>query len=222
MRINKYIALHTSLSRRKADEAVANKRVKINGSNASLGDLVSEGDEVLLDDVPVRGELPPKTILLLNKPVGYVCSKSGQGSKTIYDLLPKKYHLLKTAGRLDKDSSGLLILSNDGDFLQSLTHPSHKKEKIYLIMLNKPLSKDHQIEIEKGVKLEDGLSSLGLTQINKSRFEWRVSMTEGRNRQIRRTFNALGYNVINLHRTIFGGYKIGNLSSGGYTEINKI
>lgn len=222
MRINKYIALHTSLSRRRADEAVANGRVKINNCTAGLGSLVNEGDDVLLDDAPVRGELPAQTILLLNKPVGYVCSRHGQGSKTIYDILPSKYHSLKPAGRLDKDSSGLLVLSNNGDFIQNLTHPSKQKEKIYLVMLNKPLSKDHQNQIEKGVELEDGLSALKLTSLDKNRFEWRVCMTEGRNRQIRRTFNALGYNIINLHRTIFGGYKIGNLSSGSFTEVSTI
>lgn len=220
MRINKYIALHSSLSRRRADDAVANGRVKINGTRAELGSIVEANDEVLLDGVPVRGDLPKRTILLLHKPIGYVCSKQGQGSKTIYDLLPEKYRSLKPAGRLDKDSSGLLVLSNDGDLLQELTHPSKLKEKIYLVILNKPLSKDHQTDIEKGIELDDGTSYLGLKPIDKARFEWRISMTEGRNRQIRRTFNALGYNVINLHRTIFGGYKIGDLAPGKYFEVS--
>jgi pseudouridine synthase len=220
MRINKYIALHTSLSRRRADEAVVCGRVKINGLEAALGSIVENNDEVLLDDVPVRGVLPDRTVLLLHKPVGYVCSRQGQGSKTIFDLLPDKYKTLKPAGRLDKDSSGLLILSNDGDLLQELTHPSKLKEKIYLVMLNNPLSKEHQAQIGKGVELEDGISALGLEPLDKSRFEWRISMTEGRNRQIRRTFNSLGYNVINLHRTIFGGYKIGNLAPGKYIEVS--
>ena len=111
MRINKFLALHTSLSRRSADVAIAEGRVKINKNLAVAGTDVSETDKVMLDDVPVHNQAPRQVILLLHKPIGYVCSKSGQGSKTIYDLLPIDYKNLKPAGRLDKYSSCLLYTS---------------------------------------------------------------------------------------------------------------
>lgn len=219
MRINKFLALNTSLSRRRADEAVANKRVKINGKFASNGSQVSADDLVLLDEVPVRGDLPEKTVVLLNKPTGYVCSRRGQGSKTIYDLLPKEYSSLNPAGRLDKDSSGLLLLTNDGDLLYELSHPSKEKEKVYEVILNLALSTDAKTQIENGVKLDDGISKMKLQSINKSRFEWQVTMHEGRNRQIRRTFKAVGYEVIALRRISFGDYKLNNLAVGAYIKI---
>jgi 23S rRNA pseudouridine2605 synthase len=220
MRINKFLALNTSLSRRRADEAIAQKRVKINDIYASTGTIVAREDMVLLDDVPVGGdEKLEKQIVLLNKPIGYVCSKNGQGSKTIYDLLPIEYKNLKSAGRLDKDSSGLLILTNDGDLLNELTHPSKEKNKIYEIILNKPLSSDDEKNIIEGIELADGISALGLNPLAKNRFEWEVTMHEGRNRQIRRTFNALKYDVISLNRIVFGKYKLNNLAKGCYKVL---
>jgi len=221
MRINKFLALNTSLSRRRADEAVANKRVKINGKYADNGSQVSADDLVLLDEVPVRGDLPERTVVLLNKPTGYVCSHNGQGSKTIYDLLPKEYSNLNPAGRLDKDSSGLLVLSNDGDLLYELTHPSKEKNKTYEVMLNKPLSKNDQDEINQGVKLVDGISNLKISPLSKNRFEWQVVMHEGRNRQIRRTFSALGYEIVALNRTAFGEYSLGYLPVGSSVRVKR-
>lgn len=220
MRINKYLALHTSLSRRRADDAIAENRVVINGKPATAGMLVKSKDEVLLDDVPVRSEIAARTLILLNKPVGYVCSRRGQGSRTIYDLLPENYQNLKPAGRLDKNSSGLVLLTNDGDLLFELTHPSKKKNKIYEIILNKPLSANDVISIKKGVKLEDGISALGLTQLATNHFEWKITMHEGRNRQIRRTFSALGYEVVNLHRTAVGDYQLDTIPLGKYILHN--
>lgn len=219
MRINKFIALHTSLSRRRADEAVYQKRVKINGDIADQGAQVEDTDIVLLDDVPVRSQSSGKIIIILNKPVGYVCSRHGQGSRTIYDLLPMEYHNLKPAGRLDKDSSGLLVMSNDGDLLFELTHPSKEKIKIYEIILNKQLSSSDKNEIDKGVDLADGMSRLKISPLSTNRFEWRVEMHEGRNRQIRRTFSALNYEIISLNRIAFGEYSLGNLPKGAIKVI---
>lgn len=215
MRINKFLALHTSLSRRSADIAIANGRVKINKSLATAGMDVSETDSVMLDGVPVHNQKPRQVILLLHKPAGYVCSRNGQGSKTIYDLLPNDYKNLKPAGRLDKYSSGLLLMSNDGDLINELTHPKKQKDKIYRVVLDKPLNPTDQKAIDNGVKLEDGVSRLQLCK-DKDSFTWIVKMHEGRNRQIRRTFKALGYEVVALHRTNFGDYDIGNIAPGNH------
>ena len=216
MRINKFIALHTSLSRRNADVAVLQKRVTVNGVVTMPGMIINDTDSELLDDVPVRGELPARIIILMNKPVGYVCSRRGQGSKTIYELLPSFYKILKPAGRLDRDSSGLLLLTNDGDLLFELTHPSKQKTKVYSIILSKPLTIADEKNIIKGVELEDGRSALGLKPLDNSRFEWQITMHEGRNRQIRRTFAALDYNIIRLHRTTFGDYSVASIPTGGF------
>ena len=162
--------------------------------------------------------------IAFHKPVGYVCSRRAQGSApTLYDLLPAKYRHLKTVGRLDKDSSGLILLTNDGDFAFQMTHPKFRKTKVYEVELNRPLEPLHQQMIsDYGVKLEDGISKFKVitstesTEDQLSRTRFTVVLTEGRNRQIRRTFAALGYRVTKLHRTTFGQYELGDLQPGKY------
>ncbi len=136
------------------------------------------------------------------------------GSRTIYDLLPPEYHQLKPVGRLDKASSGLLLLTNDGQLANQLTHPRYGKTKVYEVTLDKPLQADHQKQIEQGVQLSDGPSQLNLKPLNINTNRYKVTMSEGRNRQIRRTFAALGDGVTTLHRTQFGPYQLDNLPSG--------
>lgn len=162
-----------------------------------------------------------RVYLAMNKPAGYVCSRRRQGeSPTIYELLPKKYQELKTVGRLDKDSSGLILLTNDGDFAFQMTHPKFTKTKVYEVELDKALEPLHQQLIaDFGIEIGDGVSRLGLERLDDSRKSWRVTMAEGRNRQIRRTFGALGYTVTALHRTDFGRYRLDGLQSGGFAEI---
>lgn len=214
MRINKFVALATGMSRRAADAAVADKRVTINGQIAAIGTEVQDADVVALDNQRITPAVKTVTILL-NKPVGYVCSRNGQGSQTIYDLLPAEYHQLKPIGRLDKDSSGLLLLTNDGDLANQLTHPRYGKTKVYEITLDTPLEPlHHQMINDHGVQLEDGPSQLQLQKLSDDALNWQVTMHEGRNRQIRRTFAALGYTVVKLHRTVFGDYQLNNLQLG--------
>jgi 23S rRNA pseudouridine2605 synthase len=215
MRINKYIAQISGLSRRAADTAIENGRVLVNGQSPSTGQDVTDTDTVTLDGRRLENTVQLVTIML-NKPVGYVCSRDGQGSKTVYDLLPKEYHNLKPVGRLDKDSSGLLLLTNDGNLANQLTHPSAGKQKKYEIHLHKDLTPlHHQMIVDYGVALEDGPSRFMLTRLHsRDNKDWLVTMSEGRNRQIRRTFSALGYTVRRLHRTNFGQYSLGSLAEG--------
>lgn len=266
MRINKFVASSTGLSRRTADTAIAAGKVLVNGVVPSSGYTVQDGDRVTLNNRAIT-PAPTTVTIMMNKPVGYVVSRNGQGSPTIYSLLPLKYHTLKPVGRLDKNSSGLLLLTNDGDLANELTHPSRQKVKVYEIALNKPLEPLHQQMIsDHGVQLEDGLSQFSISKIDPARSTgaeqsdagedkadasepraWRgreakpsgrgradsersdavtrgeaslssinetalshyqITMREGRNRQIRRTFGALGYDVIKLHRTQFGPYTL--------------
>ena len=214
MRINKYLALYTDLSRRSADQAIDDGRVTLNGEKPSSGASVDASDVVTLDGRAITPDVK-RVVLILNKPVGYVCSKDGQGSETVYDLLPEQYHNLNPVGRLDKDSSGLLLMTNDGDLANKLTHPSYQKTKIYEIELDKPLQPLHQQMIsDYGVQLDDGPSKLQLEKLDDMGQQLRVSMHEGRNRQIRRTFSALGYMVTKLHRTHFGSYILGDIKKG--------
>lgn len=221
MRINKYLALATGMSRRAADIAVEQGKVLINNELPKVGSTVSEHDTVTFNGRPVEVSAKTTTILL-NKPSGYVVSRDGQGSRTIYNLLPPEYHQLKPIGRLDKDSSGLLLLSDDGRLTHQLTHPSFQKLKVYEITLNKPLMPLHRQMINDfGIELEDGPSQLRLERISEGDdTSWRVRMKEGRNRQIRRTFASLDYEVKTLHRTHFGPYALNNLKSGQVEQVD--
>jgi 23S rRNA pseudouridine2605 synthase len=220
MRINKYVASATGLSRRAADKAIAEGRVAINGKTASLGDAQAVSDKVTLDGSPITPAVKT-VILVLNKPEDYVVSRNGQGSKTVYELLPEKYQTLQPVGRLDKNSSGLLLMTNDGELANQLTHPRYAKTKIYHVNLDKALAPLHQQMINDiGVQLNDGPSKLALQKLNENGDKWQVTMQEGRNRQIRRTFQALGYDVFRLHRTNFGSYSLGSLKPGETEEVN--
>ena len=218
VRLNKFLAHNAGISRRQADEYITHGRVTINGVTATIGDRVQPSDNIALDGKPLKA-LAKKTYLLLNKPVSYVCSRKQQGDNpTIYSLLPAKYHELKPVCRLDTDSSGLILLTNDGDFAHQMTHPRFHKTKLYEVELDKPLQPLHQQMISDfGVTLEDGVSQFLVEKVGDWKMEtgswdrpqigseppknFQVTLTEGRNRQIRRTFAALGYTVTKLHRT---------------------
>lgn len=222
MRLNKFIASASDLSRRAADDAIAQGRVTVDGRQPSAGEQVSGNEDIRLDGI--RLHAPAKThTLLLNKPRGYVVSRNGQGSRTVFELLPPEFQQLQAVGRLDKESSGLLLLTNDGNLAQQLTHPSHQKIKRYEVTLDQPLAPLHrQMISEFGVQLDDGPSKLGLERLEEGNDRsWVVTMHEGRNRQIRRTFKALGYHVTALHRTTFGNYQLPlNLASGAYISVD--
>lgn len=219
-RLNKYLAFQLGVSRREADSLIEHGHVRVNGEIAILGSRHDDSDVV-----SVRGKSIGKDAiyeyLALNKPEGYVSSRKQQGEfPTIYSLLPEKYHHLKPVGRLDKDSSGLILLTNDGDFAYQMTHPKFYKVKKYEVSLDIPLEPLHQQMInDHGIQLDDGESRLTLERADDSRLNWIVTMHEGRNRQIRRTFAALGYTVTKLYRTDFGKYTIGDLEMGSFTLV---
>ena len=221
MRLNKFIALSLGVSRRKADELIEQGKILVNGDRAVLGRQISQSDTVLHNSQELH--IQPKKLILLHKPVGYLCSRASQGgAPTIYELLPTSLHHLKPVGRLDKDSSGLILLTNDGDFAHQMTHPSFYKIKRYLVTLDQPLQPLHRQMINDfGVQLPDGPSRLTLErQHDGDDRRWIVQMNEGRNRQIRRTFAALGYTVKKLHRTDFGNYSLGGMKRGEFQESN--
>lgn len=217
MRLNKFLALARGISRRQADELISAGRVSVNGGPTRLGQVLAPADQVVVDDKVVT--TPPLVYLALHKPAGYVCSRHGQGAPTIYELLPKRYHDLKSVGRLDKDTSGLLMLSNDGDWAQRLTHPKYAKAKTYELELDRELSSADQSKLTSGVKLEDGLSQVEFLSGGGTKHT--IRLRQGRNRQIRRSFAALGYQVTRLHRREFGRYRLNGLKSGEFKEVGK-
>lgn len=225
-RLNKYLALHSGSSRREADELIAQGKVRVNGLPAVIGQRVHTGDTVAIHGKTVQKKTN-FSYIAFNKPVGYVCSRKPQGdTPTIYSLLPEKYHSLKPVGRLDKDSSGILLLTDDGDFAHHMTHPSFHKVKVYEVTLDQPLQPLHQQMINDfGIMLEDGKSQFTIEKIARPQSSrstaskgqtYQITMHEGRNRQIRRTFAALGYTVTKLHRTQFGAYSDSQLKIGTY------
>lgn len=221
-RLNKYLALQLGISRREADALIADGNITVDGRTATLGARLESTSTVLVKGKPLDGHVS-FVYLMLNKPIGYVSSRRQQGdSPTLYSLLPKELHHLKPVGRLDRDSSGLILLTNDGDFAYQMTHPKFYKIKEYEVSLDKPLAPLHQqIISDHGINLEDGPSRLILERQDDSRRSWTVTMHEGRNRQIRRTFSALGYTVTKLHRTRFGEYALGELAEGKFRTVAK-
>ena len=224
-RLNKFLALQLGISRRQADELIEKGRISINGKTAQLGERFKAGDEIKLGEKKISKTREKKKYVIFNKPRGYVCSRKKQGeNETIYAILPKEFSVLKPVGRLDKDSSGILLLTNDGDFAFQMTHPKFRKVKEYLVSLDTPLQPIHQQMIaDFGINLPDGKSQLGLERLDDSRKNWKVIMSEGRNRQIRRTFSAIGYEVEELHRTVFGSYILPkDLNFGDFRKVKKL
>ena len=217
MRLNRYVASASGVGRRQADKLIANGQVKVDGVLAVTGQQIDPGQVVLLANRKL--ELPNKHLtIMLNKPAGYIVSRQGQGAPTIYQLLTKDYQTLKPIGRLDKDSSGLLLMTSDGDLINRLAHPRFKKIKIYQVVLDKEIAPNDVRQLKKGITLEDGLSKMEIRQASGQKLL--VALEEGRNRQIRRSFDHPGYKVTKLHRIAFGKYALDELASGHYREIN--
>ena len=219
IRLNKFLAERLGVSRREADDLIAAGRILIDEKPAKLGDRIDKNNKVCYNGniVPFETDF---LYIAFHKPIGYVCSRRAQGlAPTLYELLPKEYRKLKTVGRLDKDSSGLILLTNDGDFAFQMTHPKFHKEKIYEVELDRPLEPLHQQMIsDYGIMLDDGPSKF---LVIRDQDHYIVKLSEGRNRQIRRTFAALGYKVKRLHRIKFGIFELGNLKPGKFQIINK-
>ncbi|MBE7706557.1 MAG: rRNA pseudouridine synthase [Cyanobacteria bacterium SIG30] len=202
MRINKYISQCGFCSRRKADELIINGKVKVNGKVITM-----LGFEIRTKDiVEVDGKVLKKQdfeYYKFYKPAGYITTKSDEkGRKTIYDLIPKELHHLKPVGRLDKDSTGLLIMTNDGDFINRMTHPSIKIPKLYKVTVNGKVKMEHLEEFAKGIKIDGKFAWCDSEIIESKRNETTLEITlyQGLNRQIRKMFKHFGFDVIHLKR----------------------
>ena len=218
MRINKFLAESGVASRRGADQLIKDGDVKINGKIAKLGDEVSVGsDFVSVNGKPVN-VVKKYDYYIMNKPKGYVCTvKDDKGRKTVMDLLPANCKRLFPVGRLDYDTEGLLILTNDGDLTFKLTHPKNEVPKTYLVKTEKPVSDEDLSKLRSGVVI-DGVKTkkcnVKLIETSKAGSKLHVTITEGRNRQVRKMFEAVNNNVDFLKRIKIGDLTLTGLNRG--------
>lgn len=224
IRINRYLANCGLGSRRAVEKLVTDGKVRVNG--AVCRDLACQVDPVS-DRVEVGGKLvKPATdriYIVMNKPTGYVVSASDEyGRKTVYDLLPKFPAPVHAVGRLDRDSEGLLIFTTDGALTQKLLHPSHKIEKVYKVSCAGRLTRDQVEQLRRGVELDDGPTlpaSVYVKQRGENHTVLRMTIREGRNRQIRRMLEAVGSSVTSLKRLQVGSLKLGRLPKGMWRPL---
>lgn len=230
IRLNRFIAMHTGVSRRNADDIIKEERVLINGEKIkNLATAVKEGDEVAVDGKKIKYKEEPKIYIMLNKPQGYITAvKSEEGFKTVMELIKKetlKYKHIFPAGRLDFMSEGLLLLTNDGDFAYKLTHPKFDVVKTYIVEAKGELTPDLFNRIKKGVKLEGaGLlkpDEVRVVRKNPSKFILSVDLSHGKNREIRRIMEFFNLKILMLRRVRIGGLYIGDLPSGEYRILNR-
>jgi 23S rRNA pseudouridine2605 synthase len=208
-------------SRRKAEALILEGRVRVNGKTATLGSTVTPEDEIELDGQPVHLSTAPVS-LALNKPTGYLTTMSDdRGRNTVADLMPGVPGLVP-AGRLDADTTGLLILTNDGQLAHRLTHPSSEIEKQYRLTLANPVSDEALAALAAGPTLEDGrMYAPELTNLRRTPETTTLDLTihEGRNRIIRRACAAVGLRLISLQRTRVGPVSLGDLPEGEYRPL---
>lgn len=224
MRINKFLATSGVASRRGADELIKDGVVKINGRVCKAGDDVEVGsDTVTVNGKPIN-VVKKFDYYIMNKPKGYVCTvKDDKGRKTVIDLLPPSAKRLFPVGRLDYDTEGLLILTNDGELTFKLTHPKNEVPKTYLVKTEKPVSEEDLFKLRNGVYV-DGVKTkkcnVKLIETNKTGSKLHVTITEGRNRQVRKMFEAVNNCVDFLKRIKIGDLALTGLNRGEVRQLN--
>ena len=226
MRINKYLAECNISSRRKVEEFIKNGKIMVNGNVVTdLSTQINESDVVKFNGVVVKPTLN-KIYLLLNKPIGYITTvKDEQGRHTVLDLIVKMPDRIYPVGRLDCNTEGMLILTNDGDFANLLIHPRNEINKVYRVQLNRVPSIEELNKIKSGVKLEDYVTKPAQISNQKKleggRYQLDITIHEGKNREVRKMFEAVGLKVKYLARIKIGSLPIGNLPLGKYKTLSK-
>ena len=223
IRLNRFIAQSGLCSRREADDYIQAGLVSVNGKIVTeLGTKVLPTDEVRFNDERVQGE--KKVYLVLNKPKGYVTTmEDPHTDKTVMELVKGACtERVYPVGRLDKNSVGLLLFTNDGDLTRQLTHPSYRKKKIYQVTLDKPLTRADMDAIAEGVTLEDGeIYADEISYVSENKEEVGIEIHSGRNRIVRRIFEHLGYTVLKLDRVYYAGLTKKNLKRGQWRFLTR-
>ena len=232
MRLEKFLSESGIASRRDAKKYIFAGRITVNGETVLIpGTHISpQQDEVMFDSEPVRGK-PKQIYLMLNKPVGYVTTvRDEQGRPTVMALVHDISERIYPVGRLDLNTEGLLLMTNDGDFAHRILHPSHEVQKTYIAWVEGQLNRREIQKLQEGIEIEEGLTtSAQVSQIGRRRgdSQFRVVIHEGKKRQIRRMFHAVGHDVVHLKRVGIGSLSLGRLSIGKYrlltpTEIESL
>ncbi len=229
VRINKYIANSGFCSRRRADRLIENGKVKINGKQATLGDQVGESDKVKIDGQELVARERDEFIAF-NKPVGVISTSDKNSENTVFDYLPNRPSSkgrgstsplrLFYIGRLDVKSSGLMLFTNNGDVANKIAHSRGEHEKEYVVTVDKKLTRKFLDTMRTGVVIEKQRTKPARAKkLSDTRFE--LVITEGRNRQIRKMCEKLGYKVKSLRRTRIGSIKLGDLGKGNWRQLTK-
>lgn len=220
-RLQKLIAQSGFCSRRKAEELISEGRVKVNGKVVTeLGTKADVEDIISVDGKKINMER--KVYILMNKPRNVVCSaKDDRGRKTVVDLIEGVGERIYPIGRLDFDTTGVLLLTNDGDITNKLIHPSKEIDKTYRVTIEGFANEDQLERIRRGIKLDGVMTSEAIVEVSKINKEKRksiinITIHEGKNHQVKRMFNTVGLKVVKLNRIEFAGFKVGGLKEGQY------
>jgi 23S rRNA pseudouridine2604 synthase len=219
MRLNKYISETGMCSRRAADALIAAGRVTRNGVRADLGTQVAEGDEIRVDGTVVgrAADRPPPVYIAFNKPVGITCTTERHIGGNIIDYIDHPERIFPI-GRLDKDSEGLILLTNDGDIVNEVLRVEHGHEKEYVVAVDAPITDGFLTKMSRGVRIEDGMTKpCRMKQVGPRVF--RITLTQGLNRQIRKMCHACGYKVVTLQRVRIMHIELGGLKNGQWRNL---
>ncbi|WP_044022485.1 23S rRNA pseudouridine(2604) synthase RluF [Bacillus sp. SG-1] len=218
MRINKFISEAGKASRRGADRLIEEGRVTINGKKAKIGDQVEPGDDIRVSGQQIR-VARNNVYLALNKPVGITSTTEKNVKGNIVDLVNHPLRVFNI-GRLDKDSDGLILLTNDGDIVNEILRAENQHEKEYIVSVDKPITPEFLTQMSEGVKIL-GTKTLPCKVEQLSKFDFKIILTQGLNRQIRRMCEALGYEVFRLQRVRIMNIHLGNLPVGQWRDLTK-
>jgi len=217
MRLNKFLAETGACSRREADQWIEAGRVTVNGARAVLGTQVNDGDDVRVDGQPLRAK-PRRVYLALNKPIGIECTTDRDVPGNIVDFVGYPERIFPI-GRLDKDSEGLILLTNDGDIVNTILRAEHEHEKEYIVAVDRPLTPAFLTGMAAGVPILDTVTNpCKLAQVGRNTF--RIVLTQGLNRQIRRMCEHFGYTVRRLQRVRIMHVHLGTLPVGKWRELD--
>lgn len=219
MRINKFISETGFCSRREADKLVENGKVTINGVTAVLGSQAEEGDDVRINGQPLQGK-KKHVYIALNKPVGITSTTESHIKGNIVDFVGHKERIFPI-GRLDKDSEGLILLTNDGDIVNKILRSEGKHEKEYIVTVNRPVTESFLRGMASGVKILGGEMTLPCQVTRVSERVFRIILTEGKNRQIRRMCSAFGYEVRRLQRIRIMNIRLGTQKQGTWRDLSE-
>ena len=225
MRLNKFLARSGVASRRKCDNFIELGKVKVNGYvKTNFGYQVGDNDIVVCDGVSIDS-IPKTKLYLVNKLKGYISTSSDpEGRKCVIDLVPST-HRLFTVGRLDRDTTGAILVTNDGELANQLMHPRNQIERVYIVASKLDIPLDKRRQLSKGLELDSRTKANGrLERLEKKGglIYWKVILQEGKNHEVKRIFKALGSAVVHLHRHSFAGLEIDRVYPGKYRELSNM